>query len=239
MTKNDPKSVTYLPVEEEFLNFSVFLPFHSKWLRKLEMKCRLKGLRWKDQLFQQRYVDFLATTVGLSLPTETYSVWYYSLGQKVFRSLHFLTHRRPTLRIWRHIDSSPHPSLVKDVQSGAKMFQLHFNIVFFGGKGEVCWVNSALQGCILKLDIQRGAYVLPLLSKIVDFPIIYCFLCLMVAPTTSDHQLHHYFLSLKSQELFSTLQLQYLFKIISVAIRNIQDHNKFCCSVKKLNVIQH
>ena len=110
---------------------------------------------------------------------------------------------------------------------------------FLGGKGEVCWVNSALQGCILKLDIQRGAYVLTLLSKIVDFPIIYCFLCLMVAPTTSDHQLHHYFLSLKSQELFSTLQLQYLFKIISVAIRNIQDHNKFCCSVKKLNVIQH
>ena len=45
--------------KRSFLHFSIFLSFHSKWLRKLEMKCRLKGLRWKDQLFQQRYVDFL------------------------------------------------------------------------------------------------------------------------------------------------------------------------------------
>ena len=64
----------------------------------------------------------------------------------MFRSLHFLTHRRPTLRNWRHIDPSPHPSLVKDVQSGAKMFQLHFNIVFFGGErgsmlSELCFTG--------------------------------------------------------------------------------------------------
>ena len=108
---------------------------------------------------------------------------------------------------------SPLPGQRCSVRS--KMFRLHFDIVFLGGKGEVCWVNSALQGCILKLDIQRGAYVLTLLSKIVDFLIICCFLCLMVVPTTSDHQLHHFFLSLKSQELFSILQPLYLFKIIS------------------------
>ena len=122
--------------KRSFLHFSIFLSFHSKWLRKLEMKCRLRGLRWKDQLFQQRYVDFLATTVGLSLLTETYPVWYYSLGQKVFRSLHFLAHRRPTLQIWHHSDPSPHPSLVKDVQSGAKMFRLHFNIVCWAERGK-------------------------------------------------------------------------------------------------------
>ena len=50
-----------------FLHFSIFLSFHSKWLRKLEMKCRLKGLRWKDQLFQQRYVDFLVCLLKLTL----------------------------------------------------------------------------------------------------------------------------------------------------------------------------
>ena len=39
----------------------------------------------------------------------------YNLGQKVLRILLFLTHRRPTLRIWHHGDPSPHPSLVNVV----------------------------------------------------------------------------------------------------------------------------
>ena len=39
----------------------------------------------------------------------------YNLGQKVLRILLFLTHRRPTLRMWHHGDPSPHPSLVNVV----------------------------------------------------------------------------------------------------------------------------
>ena len=38
------------------------------------------------------------------------------------------------------------------------MFRPHFNIVFFfggGGQGEVSRVNRALEGSILKLDIQQ------------------------------------------------------------------------------------
>ena len=39
----------------------------------------------------------------------------YNLGQKVLRILLFLTHRRPTLRIWHHGDPSPPLSLVNVV----------------------------------------------------------------------------------------------------------------------------
>ena len=81
--------------------------------------------------------------------------WYlspgYNLGQKVLRILHFLTHRRPTLRIWHHGDPSP---------------PLPGQCCLVGGKGEVSWVNRALEGSILKLDIQ-GTFFLTFLSEIV------------------------------------------------------------------------
>ena len=183
--------------KRSFLHFSLF---SQQMAEKIGNEMQTQGIKMKRPAIPTKVCRFP------SLPTE----WYYSLRQKVFRSLHFLTHRRPTLQIWRHIDPSPHSSLVKDVQSGAKMFWLHFQHCSLGEKGEVCWVNSALQRCILKLDIQRGAFFEKFLSKIVDFVII-CFLYTMVVPTTSDHQLHHYFLSLKRQKLFSILQLLYLF----------------------------
>ena len=47
------------------------------------------------------------------------------------------------------------------------MFRSRVNFVFFGeGEGEVSWVNRALEGSILKLDLQ-GAFCLTFLSKIV------------------------------------------------------------------------
>ena len=46
------------------------------------------------------------------------------------------------------------------------MFRPHFNFVFFGGEGEVSWVNRALEGSVLKLDIEC-AFFLTFLSKIV------------------------------------------------------------------------
>ena len=48
----------------------------------------------------------------------------------------------------------------------------HTSTLFFGGEGEVSWVNRALEGSILKLDIQR-AFFLTFLSKIV----VWCLKC--------------------------------------------------------------
>ena len=45
------------------------------------------------------------------------------------------------------------------------MFGPHFNLVFFGGGGGVSWVNRALEGSILKLNIQHALF-LTFLSKI-------------------------------------------------------------------------
>ena len=130
MTKNDPKSVTYLPVEEEFFTFFCFSLFSQQMAEKIGNEMQTQGIKMKRPAIPTKVCRFP------SLPTETYSVWYYSLGQKVFRSFHFLTHRRPTLQICHHRDPSPHPSQVKDVQSGAKMFRLCFNIVCWAGRGK-------------------------------------------------------------------------------------------------------
>ena len=60
----------------------------------------------------------------------------------------------------------PHPSLVSVVKSGAEMYRSPFNIVFWGGGGEVSLVNRALEEIIPKLNLQ-GAFFLTFLSKIV------------------------------------------------------------------------
>ena len=103
---------------------------------------------------------------------EGQSTWYsspgYNLGQKVLRILHFLTHRRPTLRIWHHVTPPPVPPPLPGqcclVRS--KNVSVTRQLCFFGGEGEVSWVNRALEGSILKLDLQ-GAFFLTFLSKIV------------------------------------------------------------------------
>ena len=49
---------------------------------------------------------------------------------------------------------------------GSKNVPATLQRCFFGGKWEVSWVNRALEGSILKLDLQ-GAFFLTFLSKIV------------------------------------------------------------------------
>ena len=116
--------------KKSFFTFFYFSLFSQQMAEKIGNEMQTQGIKMKRPAIPTKVRRFP------SLPTETYSVWYYSLGQKVFRSLHFLAHRRPTLRIWCHIDPSPHSSLVKDVQSGVKMFRLHFNIVCWAGRGK-------------------------------------------------------------------------------------------------------
>ena len=57
------------------------------------------------------------------------------LGPKVFKILHFLTHRILILIIWYHYGPSPGTTLVNVVQLRSKMTQPDFNIVL-GGKGQ-------------------------------------------------------------------------------------------------------
>ena len=87
----------------------------------------------------------------------------------MFRILHFLIHRRPTLRIWHHDDpSTPLPGQCCLV--GSKNVPTTLQHCFFlgggEGEGEVSRVNRALEGSILKLDTQ-GAFFLTFLPKIV------------------------------------------------------------------------
>ena len=89
----------------------------------------------------------------------------YNLGQKVLRILLFLTHRRPTLRIWNHGDPSPTPPWSM-LFSRQQKCSGHTSTLLFWGEGGISWVNRALEGSILKLHIQR-AFFLTFLSKIV------------------------------------------------------------------------
>ena len=88
----------------------------------------------------------------------------YNLGQKVLRILLFLTHRRPTLRIWNHGDPSPTPPWSM-LFSRQQKCSGHTSTLLFWGEGGISWVNRALEGSILKLHIQR-AFFLTFLSKI-------------------------------------------------------------------------
>ena len=91
----------------------------------------------------------------------------YNPGQKVLRTLHFLTHRRPTLRIWRCGDPSPTPpwSMLFNLE---KKCSGHTWTLFLlgGGEGYMSLVNRTLEGSTLKLDI-KGTFFLTFLSKIV------------------------------------------------------------------------
>ena len=53
------------------------------------------------------------------------------VDKKGLRILQFLAHRTPSPRVWYRYDPSPHPTLVNVVQSGLKIIQPDFNIVFF------------------------------------------------------------------------------------------------------------
>ena len=61
----------------------------------------------------------------------------YNLGQKVLRILLFLTHRRPTLRIWHHGDPSPPPLPGQCCSVGSKNVRATLQHCFFGGEGGV------------------------------------------------------------------------------------------------------
>lgn len=82
--------------------------------------------------------------------------------QKVLKFWHFPTQRIPMLQICQHSNPSlhpvlhPHPPQINNQcwHSGTKMVYLDFNIVFWGGKGRVFIMSSALKSCILKLDLQ-------------------------------------------------------------------------------------
>jgi len=66
-----------------------------------------------------------------------------NLGLKVLRIFHFLSHRRPTLRIWHHGDPSP-PSWSM-LFSREQKCSGHTSTFFLGGgrggNGEVSWVK--------------------------------------------------------------------------------------------------
>ena len=127
-----------------------------------------------SNVLRGRVSGFIAVGGGRPTPCqkEGQSTWYsspgYNLGQKVLRILHFLTHRRPTLRIWHHVTPPPVPPPLPGqcclVRS--KNVSVTRQLCFFGGEGEVSWVNRALEGSILKLDLQ-GVFFLTFLSKIV------------------------------------------------------------------------
>ena len=83
------------------------------------------------------------------------------------RILHFLSHRRPTLRIWHHGDPSFPPSWSMLFSREQKCSGHTSTLIFLGGEGKWGSILSdrGLEGSILKLDIQR-AFFLTFLSKI-------------------------------------------------------------------------
>jgi len=182
---------------------------------KIGNEMQTQGIKMKSPAIPTKVCRFSSHNCRLKCTYWNLLCMILQSWTKSVRRLHFLTHRKPTLRIWHQIDPSPHPAppWSKMFSQEQKYSGCTSTLFFWGERGsmlsEQCFTGIYSR---LKLDIKCGAYFLTLLSKIVDFLIIYCFLCIMVVPTTSDHQLHQYFLSLKSQELFSILQLSYLFK---------------------------
>ena len=92
--------------------------------------------------------------------------FHYNLGQKVLRILHFLMHSRCTLQICHHGDPSPTPPWLMLFSQEQKCSGHTTTLFFFGGEGEISWVNWVLEGRMRKWDIQ-GAFFLTFLSKIV------------------------------------------------------------------------
>lgn len=68
MTKNDPKSVTCLPVEEEFFTFFYFSLFLQQMAEKIGNEMQTQGIKMKRPAIPTKVRRFP------SLPTETYSV---------------------------------------------------------------------------------------------------------------------------------------------------------------------
>ena len=68
MIKNDPKSVTYLPVEEGFFTFFCFSLFSQQMAEKIGNEMQTQGIKMKRPAIPTKVCRFP------SLPTETYSV---------------------------------------------------------------------------------------------------------------------------------------------------------------------
>ena len=122
--------------KKSFFTFFYFSLFSQQMAEKIGNEMQTQGIKMKRPAIPTKVRRFPSHNCGLKSAYWNLLCMILQSGQKVFRSLHFLTHRRPTLRIWRHIDPSPHPSLVKDVQWGANMFRLHFNVVCWVGRGK-------------------------------------------------------------------------------------------------------
>ena len=78
----------------------------------------------------------------------------YNLGQKVLRSLHFLTHRKPIPRTCYRYGPSPCPRW----PCLLSLDQPDFNIVVLGGRGSICSCHC-FQELYLKLDIVTSIFL--------------------------------------------------------------------------------
>ena len=96
---------------------------------------------------------------------EGQSTWYsspgYNLGQKVLRILHFLTHRRPTLRIWHHVTPPPVPPPLPGqcclVRS--KNVSVTRQLCFFGGGGGSILSEPGFRGKYSKIRLTRCLFL--------------------------------------------------------------------------------
>ena len=127
MTKNDPKSVTYLSVEEEFSTFFYFSLFSQQMAEKIGNEMQTQGIKMKRPAIPTKVCRFPSHNCRLK---STYWNLLCMILQS-WTSLHFLTHRKPTLQIWHHSDPFPHPSLVKE----QKYFSCTLTLFFFWGGG--------------------------------------------------------------------------------------------------------
>ena len=96
---------------------------------------------------------------------EGQSTWYsspgYNLGQKVLRILHFLTHRRPTLRIWHHVTPPPVPPPLPGqcclVRS--KNVSVTRQLCFFWGGGGSILSEPGFRGKYSKIRLTRCLFL--------------------------------------------------------------------------------
>ena len=64
MTKNDPKSVTYLPVEEEFFKFFCFSLFSQQMAEKIGNEMQTQGIKMKRPAVPTKVCRFPSHNCG-------------------------------------------------------------------------------------------------------------------------------------------------------------------------------
>ena len=85
----------------------------------------------------------------------------YNFAEKPLRILHFLTHRRPTLRIWHHVTPPPvtpplpgHCCLVR-----SKNVSVTRQLCFFGGEGGSILSEPGFRGTYSKIRLARCRFL--------------------------------------------------------------------------------